>query len=515
MMVKRSKSMILSFLSPSSPLAIFILAAITSFSPLIKAELRTTNDLNWKIPAQSVSETLVGIVHGSGYLNFAELKFAFEHRSENSNTVTVEVVASILPNDYKKREAEGQYESKNGVAQAPLLQAMGIGAEKDNQFYTCCDNNAYNAKVCDNLGGLIISDDSVIDRYDKIVFDPDMTVGNASIGMDAVVIFDFTTHVGFTVANCNFTSVSYGESNALSVTGGLIWNSYIAKNTFSYSMLILLSHLALLCWFRYRMNLHKSYRIRVENWILCVLSFAFADAFFDLLLDLVEASAEREIVWLRSIADLVNGAAHVISRCLYVVVALGLGVNKTSLQNQTQGMIAVLALVIFMTKIASEEMGIAHLLKRQKYGNDEEAMNQIGFYLNLVFFIWIPVAMNRTMKTLQSNKEFHKINRYEWMFKIYFLTIILTIIMIVFFFVDMIQTGGQKFDLTSIDEGNRLIYIVILTCISVLWQPNPQAPEFGYALLADNLLNNEYEPKNTVQMIDDLEMVESTQLPGI
>merc|ERR1719491_1779817 len=130
-------------------------------------------------------------------------------------------------------------------------------------------------------------------------------------------------------------------------------------------------------------------------------------------------------------------------------------------------------------------------------------MNQLGFYLNLIFLIWIPVAMNRTMTDLQSNNELHKMNRYKWMRKIYLLTIALTIIMVVIFFVDMIQTGGQNFDLTSIDEGNRLIYVVVLTCISVLWQPNPQAPEFGYALLMGDLQNDNNETKNADQFIED------------
>ena len=97
--------------------------------------------------------------------------------------------------------------------------------------------------------------------------------------MDADVFFDFTTHVELIIANCNFTSASYNEDNLLSVTVNLTWTSYIAKNTLPHSMILALSHLSLFRWFRYRMNVHESYRIRVKNWIFCILLFAFADTF--------------------------------------------------------------------------------------------------------------------------------------------------------------------------------------------------------------------------------------------
>lgn len=449
------------------------IVALVSLSAQIgvKAEHLTDVPINLKLSPGALSPWLYGDIRDSGYLNVAELKFGVVEAQTDSSFV--EVVVSILPDDWTRTTANNQ-QGKD------MLQAMGVGASgNDNKYHECCTQEAIDANACDDLGSLIVSHKKGIFRSISVEIGANMLSRNQSLAMEGVVSFEFTSHVALVFANCNT------NQSPVTIKGDVIWMSYVASNRLPLSVVLMMAHMALACWFRFLMVQNQNSRIKMEEWIFGTLLLAVAAATFSTVLMTVEVVYDHQVSILMLMAELVNACKHIASRCLYVTVALGLGVVTASLEKTTKSAI----IAVGASWLAASSLNAATEIM-DPYNDKNFVTSLTGklvTLLNFVFFIWIPIAlMLGTIKGLKAvGDQELKLNRYRIMMRIYILAVILTFLLWVLFFWDMISDGGREFDLTSVVVGNELIYFVVLACIAVLWRPNPDAQNYSYVLLME------------------------------
>merc|ERR1711933_383912 len=84
-------------------------------------------------------------------------------------------------------------------------------------------------------------------------------------------------------------------------------------------------------WYQKLMTVHVESRIQIEEWILLTLRLATASQGLKTLLVLSEVYIDHEVLGLELLSDVVGSIAAGVSRWLYLVLAMGLGVIKSEL----------------------------------------------------------------------------------------------------------------------------------------------------------------------------------------
>jgi len=292
-------------------------------------------------------------------------------------------------------------------------------------------------------------------------------------------------------------------------------------------------HIGLVVWYRYQMFLNHANRIQVESWIFYVLLLASLDALFYLSYQILEVNfssyststsdkvVHEHLFW-RDVSNVVTTTGRVISRCLYVAIALGLGVIKTRLSSTTAFCLLTVGCTVWIVELIADGVGDVSFLRRDEDFLDRpnqirESLNKLSFYINTIFLVWIPCALHNTIKSIRrlpnEMRMERKLKRYQALWCIYFLSLGFTFLMVLLSITDMVDTGGKNFDSSSFDDGNHVIYIVVLASMAMLWKPNPMAPMYGYQLLQeDNNNNNNNSDFNSINNNNvAVEMVESNK----
>jgi len=476
---------------------------------VVQAETRTEEFANFKIsPTKLSSPPLYGKVTGSGYVDVAALNL-FVTRPQN-HTVFVDVAIAIIPDEYENILLD---EGEEG-----LLLTAGIGAEgtRDGIYYGCCTDDAIAAGACsidDNNNNNNGGNGEFYDEKDRIIvrnwknvrlstFEifPNSLDYNGTIAMAGVRGFEVTTHTAIVFGNCDSLQ---GQYEMVLVQGTVIWLSYIAGNSLPLVLVLGIAHLSLMLWFRRLMQTNESTRIRIEEWIYATTVLAFVSTVLLAIRYAVESSSDREMYGVRFLSDIADAVKGVVSRCLYVMMALGWGVTKPSLRLSTRITIQTIGGVWIIARTFDDFYAKLYFTPLEPPAIMTSIMLYIPPLANFFIFFWIPVALCRTMSELAANQEHRKLQRFRWMLRIFFLAIVLTILEIFLFFWDMIKDGGREYDAMSIVEGNNIIYFLILLCIAMLWRPNPEAPEYGYVLLGEDEEDNDLHFNN-----NDMELVE-------
>lgn len=402
--------------------------------------------------------------------------------SEQDVDVSVQVAVAVLPDNYKQSQQR----------ESDLLESVGIGASgNDGSHHYCCTENAANVNACsgssNSLGQLIVRD--VLDSSDEtsvatITVPAHSLTHLGGIAMRGVRLFETTTHMVVVVGNC---SPSQSSDNKVIVHGNIIWTSYIATNSLPFILVVTLCQLALVIWYRRLMIKNASSRIRLEEWIFGTLVLALCAFTIRSILYLVVSTADSEVVWSRVLSDFASRAKIIASRCLYVMVAMGWGVTTPNLSRTSTSLIFVTGgayLIASLLLVAEDDTSGG---KRPP-----SLLENLSALITIIFLIWIPAALAMTMRALSASNEHLKLKRFQWMLRVYFLSILLKVVLISLFFWDMIKDGGREFDTMTVTEGDELIYLVIVGCIAYLWRPNPDATLYGYALLDhDELADND------------------------
>ena len=246
-------------------------------------------------------------------------------------------------------------------------------------------------------------------------------------------------------------------------------------------------YLVLFFWFGNLMQRNQESRIRLEEWIFCTIAIGFIEA----LLRCVEYG-----IWQRTgnrspiiafFAAVAFGAKHGVFRGLLVLLCNGVSVTHAAMDRFPNVVLVTLTTAYI---ILSTTMNYLSYVEERRAADITgaylgEDLAQILWYLlvgtlliDLVFLIWIPKALLRTMEFLRETNQERKLTRFRWIYRILLAAVVLSVLIFVAAVMDIVYDNNQlNFNIPDVNEINVFL---ILLMVSVLWRPNPMAREYAY-----------------------------------
>lgn len=457
-----------------SPTSWIFLLGLLIFGDVVLAETWNEDSVDFTLDPSGalggiVSKAWAWDIHGSGYLNFAELAATVED-DEWDKTIPIALDAAIL---YLSKRPDDLPDWKKD--------AIGAVSSDGSTSYCCTTANIQKGDTfCDEnkIGQLVVN----ADRDEILKVDHRRMLTTEFSGMTGVVSVDETEHMILVFGYCDDVIDNIKETKAppVRIKGPLIGVSYVSGNTLPLYAVLAILVTALTVWYRRLMTEHIDSRIQVEEWIFKTLSLSAVAQVLEMILIATEVYSNNEPIALEFFSDALGSVASAASRCLYLVLALGLGVVTSQLSKTTHFMLGTCLGGYVLGLCVIDAMDVV------ERGSFIAFVEQIVFVMDVVFLVWIPCALCKTMKFLNHNGEELKLVRYRWILRIYGLAILMSIVQIFGFFFDMIRNGGRNYDLESVREGNEVIHVVVLVCIAYLWKPNPSQQQYAYVLLEED-----------------------------
>lgn len=456
------------FLKQTERMNVLLLVLV---APLVAAQIQSGSNVDYKIPADSTSEALIVDIRGSGTLDLSNLQIdPIATNSGGDGDEILSLQAAVIQLHRLKKNDESSNEDR--------IVSAGLGTYgSDGKYYTCCSESAVYAEGCteEELGQLIVPADADVRSVEVSLgngnrTDADSSNSTGSFGRGGMVWFRTTSHAALVFGNCQSSS---DVGATLHVRGKVTWSSFAVSDMLPFYVVMTLFHVGLCLWYGTLMRKNKETRIQVEKWIMFTIALAALTAVFETLKLVTETYLSNEIMFIKITSLLLSLTRHSVTRCLYLVLSLGLGVATKSLSKVITFLIAVFVAV---------DLFLLWSMHMAFYMNIHL---QIPFSRNLVrimeyiFTFWIPIALCRTMYYLRLYEENLKLIRYKWFLGIYFLTATLS-------FLERFAWGPGRFRSSAFREANDIIYLVPLACVAILWKPNPNQQSYSYELLDDD-----------------------------
>ena len=442
---------------------------------------------------------LFGKIHGIGTVDFGDLHFDFQNESSSDDdeitantTVPPYVLAVIAKLSSQPTTTEITEYTKNAKKRQDLLAQLGIGAYgTDGVYYGCCTFEAlpYQFSTCLNtsdLGELILFQDDHTGRgtptiLTRPIFSSDIST-SGSMGMERVVWEDGSGHVVVVLANCG--KVLYNSATtatSVRIYGAVTFMSFVSANILPLYLGLTACHTYLCYWYRRLMMQNAESHIPVEDWIVYTLALAALATGFHTLLYTAECFSEKEWLGLVVVTQFSLSMSRALSRCLYLLLAMGVGViTPTVKSNCIRAVIAIL-LSIYLFSNTIEDL---YNLLGSNTPFVLAALN-LQACVGFILWIWIPLEIRKTMLYLKFRNETHKVERYEWIWKSYLLATGLTILQYTVFILDVNFNAGRDFNFMNMNACGDVIYLAILAYLAYLWRPNPSQLMYSYQLLDD------------------------------
>ena len=267
------------------------------------------------------------------------------------------------------------------------------------------------------------------------------------------------------------------------------------------------AYISLFFWFAHLMHVNKESRIRLEEWIFGTLAIGMAEVLFRGLEYLLWERTGHRNAFIALVAAVAYGLKHGIFRGLLVFLCSGAGVTCATLEDQANT--ALVVLTIAYVTLSTSFYYLTYVEQRraasiQGFGDDDQYVNQIIFYLlfgmifiDILFLLWIPRALRRTIAHLRSTNQERKLVRFRWLVRILLSAVALTFVLGVAVVLDVMYNKGRLTAYLDVYKVNEIEVFFILLLIACLWRPNPMAREYAYVMEAPTEDN-------------DLELVESS-----
>ncbi|GKY93988.1 hypothetical protein MPSEU_000365600 [Mayamaea pseudoterrestris] len=292
-------------------------------------------------------------------------------------------------------------------------------------------------------------------------------------------------------ANCD------EEGRDIMVTGKAIWKSRhgnLPGELFQFMhfyTLLLAGYLALIMWYAFLMKQNESSRIDIENFV-----------FITILLGLIEVTVrgvdyhtwnwvgERK-EYLTYLGIILGSMKHGSARALLVMVALGWGVIRDSLGTATKKIISLA--VVYVGVVASrglvilfavQDMQTLSFQTEVKLFDAATILTFVVAAIDIIFVIWILVALDGTMQYLEGMRQSRKLARYLKLRMIFLFGVLFSTFMAVFSLVDAYNEDGivREEHEWIVEAAAELKFFVVLSGIAFLWKPNPSAKEYAFAM---------------------------------
>jgi len=275
-------------------------------------------------------------------------------------------------------------------------------------------------------------------------------------------------------------NVTFTSALSVRIHGTVDFLSFVSAATLPFFLTLTVCHVLLCLWYRRLMSQNTESRIMIEQWIFYTLILAaVAVSLQSLLYTAQTISSVKKWLYLQVCAQFALSMAHAVSRCLYLLLAMGVGVT-TPRVNSTRTTFAIaclLGIYLFCETVDS----LSNI-----YGFNAPFYNlaaTLEAYLGMILWVWIPVEVRKTIRYLEFRNESHKVERYHQIFMIYLLAAVLTLLQYAVLLFDLQYNAGRDYSFMDLTETGDAIYLVILACMCWLWRPNPSQQMYSYQLL--------------------------------
>eukprot|EP00977_Amphora_coffeiformis_P008065 scaffold1803_cov92-Amphora_coffeaeformis.AAC.88 len=442
-------------------------------------------------PANQV-QYITGYFEGEGYIDLTSLVFSVKSGGNNVSTTasSLDVAVVRVPTEVCSTAPTNLADVAVKCPKSKWMEHVGVGAKVGSGWWWCCNSNLLEPSCPDGKSKVpphLMIDSNVLDGTLRHV---DITNHNATIQpmQDAQFLAQQGGYFTIIMANCD-------ERNGqpIDVNGDVVFVSLeesveeMVAEEVPFFALTSIAYLVLFFWFGNLMHQNKESRIRLEEWIFCTIAIGFAEV----LLRFVEYSiwqhTGRRSPAIALFAAVAFGAKHGVFRGLLVLLCNGVSVTHDTMERLPNAVLVTLT---------STYVVLSTTIDYLKYAQERRAADITGAYLggdlaqilwylivgtiliDLVFLIWIPKSLLRTMEYLRETNQERKLLRFTWIYRILLAAVGLSMLVFVAAVMDIVYDGGQlNLNLAEINEINVFL---ILLMVSLLWRPNPMAREYAY-----------------------------------
>lgn len=194
----------------------------------------------------------------------------------------------------------------------------------------------------------------------------------------------------------------------------------------------------------------------------------------------------------------------VVSRILALIVCMGYGSVRPSLERHTWYSLGILGLLYFISSCIYE---IAQVLY------DEETITEFWFLISnipvdifdIIFYGWIISSLWYTIRDLRANKQTAKMTVYNKLFimlLVYLCSSILVLLVQGFYNVTKAYSTQWPYYWIFHAANNLLFYLAFLTII-ILWRPSMHNKRYLYSeqLTSDEFMNDSDENQLDIEMM--------------
>lgn len=468
-------------------------------------------------PANEV-QFIQGYFPGEGYIDLGELVFS-TNANYTSPTTHLDVAVVRVPTHVCPDAPPTMADMAVTCPKSTWMEHTGIGARMGGGWWWCCNqkvigtcpaastpkehesSSSSSGNSNNNNQAYLMVNEKVMDgTLHHLDLPP---VANTTIPVQDSQFFADEKGGYFVILMANCDTM---RGQAVDVNGTVRFVSLeealeeILKEEVPFYAWASLAYIVLFFWFAHLMHVNKESRIRLEEWIFGTLAVAMAEVLLHGVEYLLWSRTGHRNAFLALIAAIAFGFKHGVFRGLLVYLCSGVGVTCAALEP-----VANRTLIILTTAYVALSTALYYLIFiEQRQASSIESAYDTSFLaqmegniiltmmiIDLIFLVWIPKALKRTIEHLRLTNQERKLERFRWLVRV-----LIAAITVTFLLIGLVLVNAT--DALDLSKANEINVFVILTLISVLWRPNPMAREYCYVMEAPTEEN-------------DLELVENSE----
>lgn len=436
-----------------------------------------------------------GFIVSPGFVDISNLVFStVDDNDEKDESSQVEIV---LFNEPKNCSTAG--------TQCDWAE-LGIGGEdKNGDLRWCCWEDAIDLGLCkgrpEEYGKMIIDKTKFTGQYRTIVV-PGSGHQELHAKFGKMNVNGPTGKYVLVMSNCNV------EGRDLNASGQYVWMSdhgYLPGDLFGemYFYIIMTTLYAFLfAWYGLNMKMHEESRIPIQNYIALTIGIGFAEVFFRAG-DYWIWNEDGLRFWFAMYTGILMGVIkRSISRCLVVMVSLGWGVVRDDLYDHLRK-IYILGGVYFFTSGAADIVKIFSIVENEVLATsvEQELFDFVAILtfvvaaIDVYFYMWILDALTGTMQYLEDMNQKMKLQRYLKLRLVFLISVLFAVVWAVFGIVNSYMDARmleEKHE-WSVQAAWEVNYFMVLTSVSYLWKPDPNAKEYAYVMELPSMISDNGE----------------------
>mmetsp|Transcript_362 Transcript_362/g.852 ORF Transcript_362/g.852 Transcript_362/m.852 type:complete len:277 (+) Transcript_362:2-832(+) len=235
--------------------------------------------------------------------------------------------------------------------------------------------------------------------------------------------------------------------------------------------------------------MYQESMIPIQRYIVVAIGLGLLELSFRALdLHYWDVQGERSVVLMYP-AIVVGVLKRGISRCLMVMVAMGWGVVRDTLG---PALYQIILLGLIYTGLSGfrdifEVVAVTEVHSISTTEEDELIdlvfiLTTVIIAINLIFYFWIMNNLKATTVYLESMNQSSKLKRHNMLRMVIMISMVFAAGWLALQAIDFlfdVLTQDQEWIL---EASVHINYVFVLTCVAVLWRPNPNAKEYAFVM---------------------------------